>query len=151
MARIHATTHIEAPAQQVWDRLADWESQALWMVDADSVTVLSPARSGPGVTIRALTRIAGIALRDDMEVTDWRAPEVIGVRHLGPLIRGVGAWELRSTAHGTQLTWWEELGLPLGPVGELVGNALVAPWVNRQFRASLAGLKRLCESTSVRP
>jgi hypothetical protein len=151
MARVEATTHIEASPERVWEVLVDWEGQAAWMVDADSVTVLSPHREGPDVTIRALTRLGPAAVRDDMAVTDWQEHRLIAIRHLGLLIRGVGAWELTPTAHGTRFVWWEELELPLGQLGELAGNAIVAPWVKRNFRASLAGLKRVCESSSARP
>ena len=150
MARIEATTHIEAAVEDVWPVLVDWERQADWMVDAESVTVLSPHREGPDVIIRCRTKIVGMVVNDDLAVTEWQPPTRLGMRHLGALIRGVGAFELEPTFAGTRLVWWEEIDAPFGPVGEFAADA-VAPLVERVFRRSLAGLKRLCESAAVGP
>jgi uncharacterized protein YndB with AHSA1/START domain len=147
VARIEASTHIEAPPEVVWDVLADWESQPEWMVDARSCTVLSPTREGQGTVVRCRTDIAaGIVVTDDMAVTEWERPRIIAVRHLGLVIRGVGAFELEPTAHGTHMTWWEEVEAPLWMVGEALAQVLVAPLVGRTFRRSLANLKRVCEA-----
>lgn len=152
MARIEATTHIEAEPARVWEVLVDWERQPRWMRDARSVTVLSPHREGVDVAVRCRTDIlAGIVVNDDMVTTEWKEPEVLAVRHLSRLIQGVGAFELSPTEYGTRFTWWEEIDVPFGPLGEAVANLTVVPALRRVFRASLAALKRVCESTSIRP
>jgi carbon monoxide dehydrogenase subunit G len=152
VARIEVSTHVEAPVERVWALLADWEAQPRWMADARSVTVLSPQREGTGVVLRCMTDIAaGLVVTDDMTVSEWDPPHTLAVRHLGRLIRGVGAFELEPTEHGTRLTWWEEIEAPFGGLGETVASLAVVPYVRRVFRGSLAGLKRLAESQSVRP
>lgn len=152
MARIEASTHIEAPVARVWAVLLDWEAQPAWMEDARSVVVTSAHREGPGVVLRCRTDLAfGIVVDDEMETTEWAEHRVIGVRHTGWLVRGVGAFELEPTEAGVHLTWWEEVDAPLGPVGELVATLVVAPLVLRVFRRSLGNLKRVCESRAVRP
>lgn len=151
MARIEVNTHIETPPERVWDVLVDWESQPTWMVDARTVTVLSPRRDGTGTVLRCRTDIAGLVVTDDMEISEWDEGRLLGVRHLGRLIRGVGAFQLEPTPHGTRLTWWEEFDAPLGAVGEALTQVLIAPLVTRTARRSVANLKRLCESRAVRP
>ncbi|HVM13939.1 MAG TPA: SRPBCC family protein [Egibacteraceae bacterium] len=152
MARIEATTHIEADPARVWEVLVDWEGQARWMHDARSVEVLSLHREGVDVVVRCRTDIVGgIVVTDDMVTTEWEEPRIVAVRHLGWLIRGIGAFELSPTRNGTHFTWWEEIELPLGPFGEAIGTVAVVPAVRRVFRRSLAAFKRVCESTSVRP
>lgn len=146
MARIEASTHIEAAPQRVWDVLVDWERQADWMADARSVVVRSHDREGIGVTVRCRTNILGFVVNDDLEVTDWAEPTTLGMRHLGPLIQGAGAFELTATPYGTRVVWWEEAEVPLGAVGDAVAGLVVVPWVNRVFRRSLARLKRTCEN-----
>ena len=98
--------------------LVDWERQADWMDDASRVDVLSRDREGVGVLLRCRTNILGVAVNDDLVVTEWSPARVLGVRHLGWVIRGVAAFELTATPHGTYLEWWEEAEVPLGPVGE---------------------------------
>jgi uncharacterized protein YndB with AHSA1/START domain len=152
VARIEASIHIEAPPQRVWDVLVDWESQPRWMVDARSVQVTSVHRSGTDVALRCRTDIlAGVVVTDPLVVTEWEEPRILGVHHTGAVIRGVGAFELEPTPYGTALTWWEEAGAPFGAAGDLIADFVVVPWVERVFRRSLAGLKRIAESDSVRP
>lgn len=146
MARIEVSTHIEAPASAVWAVLSDWERQAQWMVDARSVRVTSPQHEGVGVTLRCRTNILGVVVNDDLVVTEWEEESVIGVRHLGRLISGIGAWELTPTPYGTRLQWWEEADVPLGAFGDTLAGPLVVAWVTRVFRRSLAALKPLCEA-----
>lgn len=152
MARIEVSTHVEAAPERVWEVLADWEGQAAWMRDARSVTVLGDQREGPGVRLLCPTNIfGGIVVDDVLIVTEWDPPALLGVAHEGRLIRGVGAFELTPTPQGTHVVWWEEIALPLGQLGEWLAGAAVVAWVERVFRGSLAGLKRLAESRSVRP
>ena len=145
MAHIEVTTRIEAPVGRVWEVLVDWEGQPRWMEDARAVEVTSARRAGPGVVLRCRTAIAGVVVDDEMETTEWEEERVVGVRHTGWLIRGVGAFELVPTDGGVRFTWWEEIDPPLGPVGEIGARLLVVPVVRRVFRRSLANLKRICE------
>ncbi len=151
MARIEAATHVEATSARVWQVLIDWEGQARWMQDAEQVEVLSGRREGVGVVIRAKTDLFGLSVDDNMEVTEWEPERILGVRHLGRVFSGVGAFELIPTSYGVHLVWWEELDPPLGAVGELAAQLFVVPVVERVFRRSLASLKRVAESRSVRP
>ena len=146
MARIEVSTHIEAPPDRVWSVLVDWERQARWMVDAHKVEVLSEQREGTGVTVRCRTDILGFPVNDDLVVTQWDVNEVLAIRHLGWLIRGVAAFELTPTPHGTRVEWWEEAEVPFRALGEAVAGPLVVPWVARVFRRNLAQLKRECEA-----
>ena len=150
MARIEVVTHVEAPPERVWDVLTDFERQGEWMADVRAITMLNEQREGVGVKVRCHTDILGFVVRDDMVVTEWDPPSVLGVRHLGRLIAGIGAFELTATPLGTHVTWWEEAEVPLGSVGDAAAGLLVVPWVTKVFRRSLAGLKRISESGEVR-
>lgn len=151
MARIEERVRIDAPVTRVWAVLVDWEGQARWMADARDVRVLSEHREGRGVVIRCATDLFGLVVDDDMEVVDWREPDagegaVIGIRHLGWLIRGVGAFELRALPDGaTRFTWWEDVQAPFGALGDTLARVFVVPWVSRVFRRSLVALRAECE------
>lgn len=143
--------HIHRPVADVWAVLTDWESQPEWMQDARAVTVTSPQRTGVGVTMQVPTDIGfGVVVTDDMEVTGWEEHRRISVRHTGGVIRGHGAFEVQPTRRpdgreGTLFTWWEEVDVPLGRVGDTVVQYAVMPWVAAVFRRSLRALKRYAE------
>ena len=152
MARIDSQTHIRADPARVWEVLVDWENQPRWMADARRVDVLGDQRAGVGVTLRCRTAIAGgLLVDDDIRVIEWEPPRLLTVRHLGRVVRGVGAFELAPTADGTRVRWWEEFTAPLGLVGEAFGQLLVAPLIQRVFRRSLTALKRRCEGAEAGP
>jgi carbon monoxide dehydrogenase subunit G len=155
MARVEERVHIHRPTEQVWSILTDWESQADWMSDAQSVTVTSPQRAGVGVTVSVPTDIAlGLVVVDQMEITEWVEQRKIAVRHTGAVIKGTGAFEITPTVRpggreGTLFTWSEEINAPLGFLGEFVARYVVVPYVAFIFRRSLRQLKLLAESQPV--
>lgn len=147
MALLKVTTHIDATPARVWDVLLDWEGSSRWMVDATTVRVVSAQREGVGTRIEAITRIAGAALRDVMDVTRWEPGRLIQVHHRAWPIRGVAWFEVRPDGNGTRFEWAEELDAPLGPLGELGALALKRP-LERVLRKSLVKLRRIAEQGS---
>ena len=108
--------------EEAWAVLVDWERQADWMLDADRVQVVSPAREGVGVRLEVRTRLFGVpAFTEPMEVTTWDPPRRLGMRH-GSLVVGTGVWDLVPVAGGTGFRWSEDIRLRVPLVGELAGR-----------------------------
>ncbi len=144
--RLEITQHVAAPRQIVWNVLTDWERQPDWMLDAKEVHVLTPQRTGEGVTLRCPTKLMGVTVQDVMRVTGWEEPSYLEVTHLGKIITGYGAFELAEDGSlATTLTWWEEVDPPLGRVGEWGASTLVLPVLRRIFGRSLRNLTDLAE------
>jgi hypothetical protein len=144
--RLQVVQDVAAPRPKVWALLTDWERQPEWMLDAKEVHVLTPARTGEGVTLRCPTNLMGITVQDVMRVTGWREPSYLEVTHLGKIITGYGAFELAELdANTTRITWWEEIDPPLGAFGEWGASTFVLPIIRRIFARSLRGLAELAE------
>lgn len=139
--RVELQVHSTASRAQVWSTLVDWERQADWMLDARSVHVLTPQRTGVGVTIRCPTALLGVTVQDIMRVTRWVDQEVLEVIHLGSIIRGTGAFELADApGGGTTIVWWERIDPPLGRFGSWATDTFVAPMTRWVFGRSLREL-----------
>lgn len=145
MARFRVATFMNASPERVWELLADWEGSATWMVDATSVVVLGEQREGVGTRVRAVTRIAGIALTDVMRVTTWDPGRRLEVFHEGRPIHGPAWFALTPHEGGTRFEWVEDLIPPLGVLGELGGRALRTP-IEAVLRKSMYKLRALAES-----
>jgi hypothetical protein len=144
--RLEVVKDAAAPRETVWQVLTEWERQPEWMLDAKAVHVLTPERTGEGVTIRCPTNLLGVTVQDVMRVTGWREPEYLEVTHLGRIITGYGAFELASLGPDrTRITWWEEVDPPLGALGEWGASTFVLPILRRIFGHSLGNLARLAE------
>ena len=145
--RLELTQHVQAPPRVVWQVLTTWERQSEWMLDAKAVHVLTPQRTGVGVTIRCPTNLMGVTVQDVMRVTGWEEERRLEVTHLGRIITGSGAFILEPEGDdATVLTWWEEVDPPLGSLGEWGASTLVLPILRRIFARSLNNLAQLAEA-----
>ena len=143
---LEVTREADAPRQVVWSVLTDWERQSQWMLDAKAVHVLTPQRTGEGVTIRCPTNLLGVTVQDVMRVTRWQPPRELEVVHLGRIITGSGAFELGELGPTrTRITWWERIDPPFGVVGERAASTVVLPVLRRIFGRSLDRLVALSE------
>jgi hypothetical protein len=131
---------LPVPPAEAWAVLMDWERQADWMLDADSVTVVSEQREGVGVRLAVRTRIFGIpAFTEPMEVTGWDAPRRLDIRH-GSLVAGDGTWMLEPVEGGTRFTWREDIRLAAPGVGGLAAT-LYRPVMRVLMGRAMLGLR----------
>jgi carbon monoxide dehydrogenase subunit G len=144
MSPIRVEIALDAPPAAVWARLADIADHVTWMADAAAIRFVGDRRAGVGTTFECETRLGPLRTLDVMEVTEWREPEVIGVRHRG-LFTGTGAFRLRPDAGGTRLSWSEDLRFPWwlgGPVGALVARPVLRAVWRRNLRRFAQTTKR---------
>ena len=141
MAELVVTRDVNAPADQVWSVLVDWDRHGEWML-------LTRASGGAAVgePIEAFTGIGRIGLLDRMTIVVWEPPHRAVVRHTGRVVRGSGAFEVRELSPGrSQVVWSEWIELPLGAVGR-AGWPLVRPLVRAGVSYSLRRLARCVEA-----
>lgn len=138
---------INAPAQKVWDFIADWEGQSAWMLQT-KVFLTSEKSEGVGVTIEAFTgplyriypRAKFIGVLDLMKVTRWEPPTRCDVLHYGSIIKGTGTFEVEAVdANSSIFHWSEEIEAPW-PL-----FILMRPFILAGVRISLARFRRLLE------
>jgi hypothetical protein len=145
--RVRRELELPCPIEEAWGTLVDWERQADWMLDADSVVVTSGQREGPGVRLAVRTRLFGVpAFTEPMEVAGWEPPEKLTIRH-GGLVEGFGVWELRALpTGGTHFTWTEDVRLRVPVVGGLAAT-LYRPVMRWLMGRAMAGLRRYTLAT----
>ena len=146
MLLYRATVRIDAPSERVWEWLSNWDRSAEWILGT-TVEVVGPQREGVGARTRAVTRIAGLKLHDEMTVTHWEPPRLLQVEHHRKPLLGDAWFEVVPVDSGSHVEWVEDLELPFGRLGELGGSVLRAP-VEWGLRKSLTKLKRLVEASS---
>lgn len=145
--RLEVDREVAASRPVVWEVLTRWEEQPRWMLDAERVEVLTPARTGVGVTLRCPTNLLGVTVEDVMRVVRYTAPTALEVVHLGAVITGRGGFALAAAGpRATRVTWWEEVDPPLGRLGELGATRVLRPAIRRVFAASLDRLAALAEA-----
>jgi len=137
---IRLEVDVAAPVERTWAAATDWDRQGEWML---ATRVRATAQDGRGVGggIRAATGFGRLGVVDTMEITGWDPPHGAHVRHLGRVVRGTGAMEVRERPGGSTFVWSEQLDLPLGALGRL-GFRLVRPLFLRGLTFSLRRFAR---------
>lgn len=135
---------IPAPVDEVWKKIADWQSQGEWMLQT-KVWVTSTKTEGVGTSIAAFTgplhrlypRFGFLGLLDLMVVTQWQPPHRCDVEHVGAILKGTGTFQLTEEASSaTRFDWSETIQAPK------VLFALIAPFLYVGVRISLARFAR---------
>jgi uncharacterized protein YndB with AHSA1/START domain len=141
---------VDAPPEQVWAALVDWDRQGEWMLLTD-VRAVDGNGQGVGGRLAAVTgiRLPGRLLRgrrlgvvDTMLITAWDEPHQVHVRHTGRVVRGTGTFQVRPRAGGgSTFVWTEGLDLPLGALGRAAWP-LIRPVMAAGVRFSLRRFAR---------
>ena len=135
---------IPGPRDDVWRKIADWESQGEWMLQT-KVWVTSEKSEGVGTCIAAFTgpffnfypRLKFLGLLDLMTVTRWEPPMRCDVDHVGKVLKGSGSFQLHEiTSSTTRFDWSEIIEAPK------VIFLLIAPFLYIGVRISLARFAR---------
>ena len=135
---------IEAPCEDVWKKIANWESQGEWMLQT-KVWVTSDYVEGVGTSIAAFTgplykfypRLKSLGLLDLMVVTQWQPPYRCDVDHVGKVLKGSGSFQLSEiNSSSTRFDWSETIVAPKAIF------LLVAPLLYVGVRISLARFAR---------
>jgi carbon monoxide dehydrogenase subunit G len=141
VAELVITQDVNAPADQVWSSLVDWDLHGEWMLFTHA-----SGGSAVGETIEAFTGIGRVGFLDRMTIVVWEPPHRAVVRHTGRVVRGSGAFEVRESSAGrSQVVWSEWIDLPLGALGR-AGWPLVRPLVRAGVSFSLRRFARFVES-----
>lgn len=138
---------IKAPAEKVWNAIADWQGQSKWMLQT-KVLLTSKESQGVDVTIEAFTgplhrlypRFKWLGVVDLMRVTLWEPPHRCDVIHFGKVIKGTGSFEvLAIDERNSRFNWSEEILAPR------VIFLLVRPFILLGVKISLSRFARLLE------
>lgn len=109
----YAEVTINAPVNQVWRALVQWEKQGDWMALTHvSASDQGADDSGIGTTIEAFTGIGPFGVLDKMKVTSWEPPHFCRVDHYGRVIKGIGEFRLVDLGDKTRFDWYEEIKAP---------------------------------------
>ena len=109
----YAEVTINAPVNEVWRALVQWEKQGDWMaLTRVSASDKGADDSGIGTTIEAFTGIGPFGVLDKMKVSSWEPPHFCRVEHFGRVIKGIGEFRLVDLGDKTKFDWYEEILAP---------------------------------------
>lgn len=109
----------DAPLDQAWSEIVDWQSQGNWMLQTK---VWAPPAPSPieqeifaftGPLYRWHPRFKKIGILDHMRVSYWNPPFQCDVLHIGSVIQGTGTFSLKAISESkTRFDWSETIEAP---------------------------------------
>ncbi|MGC5017467.1 SRPBCC family protein [Micromonospora sp. DT47] len=147
MSTVTVTAFIEAPAVDVWARLADLPVRAEWLSTVGGVELLTPGRFGPGTSWRETrTRPDGGDQAEEFVVLAAEPPRRLVLSSPGIGVDYRITWTLRTVRRrrrGCTAVTVEQEALPTAPYGRVVAllfGGLAARAVEGAIRRDLADL-----------
>ena len=142
-ALVETSVIVHAPAERVWQVLADVPGQPRWMRDMKAVRLDTPGEVGVGTRAEGDIRIFGLQVLDPITITAFDPPRRFAIRHEGRF-SGSGDIRLEPGLDGTTTVAWSETLVP--PWLPSLGAWILAPILRSVFQADLERLRDLVES-----
>ena len=145
MRLLEERVEIAAPAERVWEALADFGDVAAWAPYMRISHLVGEQERGVG-TRRAMQHELGF--RFEERVTEWRDGEGFAfdvLRAPWPMDRVQESWRIEERDGATRVLTRVRYGMKLSLAGSLLDAALVRFIVRREMRSGLRGLKEYLE------
>jgi hypothetical protein len=141
---------IDAPAEKIWPLLVEPESIMKWCSFAKKVRYTSERICGLGTTFYFEERAAGTLMKLHFVVDEWTFGESVSFKMTsGNLVKGYQQrYTLKPVYRGIHLTIFEDVRLPWGIFGKLVGIFRKSR-SNSHLDNMLVRLKTACEVKAV--
>ncbi len=144
--RVEKTIEIVAPPEKIWPFLVEPDRVLQWYSTFRRFEYSGDVHSGVGTRLYIEEQAMGPVMKLNFEATEWKENERLALR----MVSGTGVksyeqqWSLEPTAGGSRFTFAEQVELPYGVLGKLlglVGERMSAATVDKV----LARLKALVE------
>jgi carbon monoxide dehydrogenase subunit G len=121
--RIEKAIDIAAPPEKIWPFLVEPEKVLEWYSTFRKFEYTGESRSGVGTPLYVEEQSFGPLMKLHFEVTEWTEHQKLALR----MVSGSGVksyeqrWSLEPTPSGSRFTLMEEVELPYGVLGKLLG------------------------------
>jgi uncharacterized membrane protein len=148
--RVAAQVHVSAPAEQVWEMIADPTRVLSFMSGVTRWEVASDRPTGLGARYRMLFRVGSAEVGGLIEIVEFSKPRDLAWTSVTGLDQR-GRWRLREEANGRTRV---ELRLAYGVAGSgipgWIAEHIAARTVSGHLRRTLQQLKRLVDHEQLR-
>ncbi len=144
--KVQGSIDIAAPPERVWPFLVEPERILQWYALLQKFEYTSEQHTGVGATFY-MEEKAAVFMKLSFVMTEWAENAKLAFRMTsGNFVKGYEqAWTLEPTPSGSRFTLGEEVTMPYGPLGRVLG-ALSRSSSEGHVKEILAKLKALAEA-----
>ena len=121
---VQQSIDISASPEKIWDFLVEPEKILVWCITFKKFEYTSEQHSGIGTTFYVEEKAGGPLMKLKFEVIEWVENEGLAFK----MTSGSGVksyeqrWSISPTQSGSIFTFMEQIELPLGFIGKLIGK-----------------------------
>jgi len=145
--KVERSIEIAAAPGKVWPFLVEPDNILKWCITFKKFEYTTEQRSGVGTPFYVEEKAGGPLMKLNFEVTEWTEDKMLAFR----MASGTGVksyeqrWTMEATPSGTTFACTEEVELPFGIIGKLIG-AVIQRSSEAHVKQMLTALKSLAEA-----
>jgi uncharacterized protein YndB with AHSA1/START domain len=145
--KIQRSVDIKAPPEKIWPLLIDPEKILKWFTLLRKFEYTGDKRGGVGTTFYYEEKTGGQLLKLNFVVTEWIENKKLAFSVTsGSLKKDDQVWSIEATPSGSRFTAFEDLEMPMGIIGKIIGALLGGMMIGGNIDKILANLKKLAEA-----
>ncbi len=145
--RLQRSIEIAAPPEKIWPFLVEPEKIMKWFTLLQKFEYTSEQSSGMGTPFYYEEKSGPQLMKLNYVVTEWVENERLAfIMTSGPLKKDDQIWSIESTPSGSRFTLTEDVEMPWGIIGKIMGALFAGRMIGKNLEEILANLKSLAEA-----
>jgi uncharacterized protein YndB with AHSA1/START domain len=145
--RVQRSIEIAAPPQKIWPFLVEPEKILKWFNLLRKFEYTGDKRSGVGTTFYYEEKSGGQLMKLNYAVTEWAENKKLAFSVTsGSLKKDDQVWSIEAIPSGSRFTMFEDLEMPMGIIGKIIGALFGGMMIGKNMEKILANLKSLAEA-----
>ena len=147
--KVQRSIEIAAPPEKIWPFLIEPEKILKWFNLLRKFEYTGDKRSGVGATFYYEEKSGGQLMKLNYRVTEWIENKKLAfVVTSGSLKKDDQVWSIEPTSSGSKFTMFEDLEMPMGIIGKVIGATVGERMIGKNMEQILDNLKKLAEAKS---
>ena len=145
--KVQQSIDISASPTEIWSFLVEPDEILLWCITFKKFEYTSEQHGGIGTTYYVEEKAGGPLMKLKFEVTEWVENERLAFKMTsGTSVKSYEQrWSVSATQSGSIFTFMEQIELPLGFIGKIIGK-FIQRSSEAYVKQMLAKLKNLAEA-----
>ncbi len=145
--KLQRSIEIAAPPEKIWPFLTQPEKILKWFNLLRKFEYTSEKRSGVGATFYYEEKSGGQLMKLNYAVTEWVENKKLAFSVTsGSLKKDDQVWSIEALPSGSRFTIIEDVGMPMGILGRILGALFIGRMIGKNIEKILANLKKLVEA-----
>lgn len=145
--KVQRSVEIAAPPEKIWPFLIEPEKIVKWFNLLQKFEYTDDKRGGVGTTFYYEEKSGGRLMKLNYKVTEWTENKKLafGITS-GSLKKDDQIWSIEPTSSGSKFTMFEDVEMPMGIIGKIIGATVGGSMVGKNMEKILANLKTMAEA-----